>query len=442
MLKPNKHGIGCISNMWELVIKKVEKLKGTVTVPGDKSISHRAVMFAALSEGKSAIFNFLQSEDCLNTKKAFLQMGVKIASRGKALIVYGKGLHGLTAPGRPIDCGNSGTTMRLISGILAGQKFASVLTGDKYLRRRPMKRVMVPLRAMGAEIKAVQDEFAPLQINVGNLQGIDYVLPIASAQVKSSVLLAGLYASGRTSVTEPVPTRDHTERMLKYLGAKIKKKGPKTTITAGCRLQGKTIKVPGDISSAGFLLVAASIVPGSRVLIRDVGINPTRNGIITILKKMGAKIKIMNKRNFGSEPVADLEVTASRLRGITITGKIIPNIIDELPILTVAAAMANGKTIIRGARELRVKETDRIRSMASQLRKMGVKIQELEDGLIIAGPAKLKGTVVNSFGDHRTAMSLAVAALMAEGTTVIKDTECINTSFPGFEKIIRKISSR
>lgn len=427
--------------MPKLVMNKIGTLRGTVTVPGDKSISHRAVMFAALSEGKSAIFNFLQSEDCLNTKKAFLQMGVKFASRGKALIVYGQGLHGLTNAGKPIHCGNSGTTMRLISGILAGQKFASILTGDKYLRRRPMKRVIVPLRAMGAEIKAKQDEFAPLQIKGNNLQGIDYVLPVASAQVKSSVLLAGLYANGRTSVTEPVPTRDHTERMLKYLGARINKKGQKTTITADSRLKGKTIKVPGDISSAGFLLVAASIVPGSKVLIRDVGINPTRNGIITILKKMGAKIKIMNKRNFGAEPVADLEVTASRLHGITIAGKIIPNIIDELPILTVAAAMANGKTIIRGARELRVKETDRIRSMSSQLKKMGVKIQELEDGMIIEGPAKLKGTSVDSFGDHRTAMSLAVAGLMAEGKTKIKDTACINTSFPGFEKLLEKITA-
>lgn len=425
-----------------LVMTRVDKLKGTVTVPGDKSISHRAVMFAALSEGKSAIINFLQSEDCLNTKKAFLQMGIEFVSRGKALIVYGKGLHGLTAPRQPIDCGNSGTTMRLISGILAGQDFSSILTGDKYLRRRPMKRVMVPLRAMGAVIKATQDEFAPLHIESGNLQGIDYVLPVASAQVKSSVLLAGLYARGRTSVTEPVATRDHTERMLKYLGAKISKKGPRTTITAGSSLQGNTIAVPGDISSAGFLMVAASIVPGSKVLLLNVGINPTRNGIITILKKMGAQIKIMNKRNFGAEPVADLEVTAHKLRGINIAGKIIPNIIDELPILTVAAAMATGKTVIRGAKELRVKETDRIRSMASQLRKMGVKIQELEDGLIIYGPAQLKGTIVDSSGDHRTAMSLAIAALMAEGKTVIKDTECINTSFPGFEKILRKITLR
>ncbi len=428
------------SKMQQLVIKKVDRLKGAVTVPGDKSISHRAVMFAALSEGKSSIFNFLKSEDCLNTKKAFLQLGIKFSTRGKALIIYGQGLHGLKAARKPIDCGNSGTTMRLISGILAGQRFTSVLTGDKYLRRRPMKRVITPLRAMGAKIEAVHDELAPLKIYGGYLQGIEYTLPVASAQVKSCILLAGLYADGKTSVVEPVPARDHTEKMIAYLGANIKKQGRKITVQGNTGLQSKKIIVPGDISSAAFLLVAASIIPGSRILIRKVGINPTRNGIITILQKMGARIKVKNKRNFGAEPVADLEVSSSNLRGITIDGPIIPNIIDEIPILSVAAAMARGKTVIRGAKELRVKETDRIRSIASQLRKMGVKIEERKDGMVIYGPAQLKGAVVESFGDHRTAMSLAVAALAAAGKTVIKDTECINTSFPGFEKLLRKIS--
>ncbi len=426
--------------MQQLVMNKVDRLKGAVTVPGDKSISHRAVMFAALSEGKSAIFNFLESEDCQNTKKAFQQLGIKFSTRGKALIVYGQGLYGLRASEKPIDCGNSGTTMRLLSGILAGQEFTSVVTGDKYLRRRPMKRVITPLRIMGAKIEAVRDELAPLKIYGGDLQGIDYNLPVASAQVKSCVLLAGLYADGKTSVVEPVPTRDHTERMLGYLGAKISKKGLTTSVQGNTRLKGNTIIVPGDISSAAFLLVAASIVPGSKVVIRKVGINPTRNGIISVLKKMGAKITIRNKRTFGAEPVADLEVRASNLHGITIAGKIIPNIIDEIPVLAVAAAMARGKTIIRGAKELRVKETDRIKSMASQLKKMGANISERKDGLVIQGPAKLKGAVVDSFGDHRTAMSLAVAALAAEGKTVIKDTACINTSFPGFTKILGKIS--
>ncbi|MDD5491885.1 MAG: 3-phosphoshikimate 1-carboxyvinyltransferase [bacterium] len=427
--------------MQQLMVKQVDRLKGAVTVPGDKSISHRAVMFAALSEGKSSIFNFLESEDCLNTKKAFLQMGIKFSTRGKALIVYGQGLRGLKAQKKPIDCGNSVTTMRLISGILAGQEFTSILTGDKYLRRRPMKRVIAPLRAMGTRIKAVNDELAPLRISGGNLHGIQYILPVASAQVKSCILLAGLYATGKTSVIEPVPTRDHTERMLAYLGAKISKKGLKTTIQGSTSLKGNKIIVPGDISSAAFLLVAACIISGSRIVIKNVGINPTRNGIIAVLKKMGAKIAIKNKRDFGAEPVADLEVCSSRLRGITIAGKIIPNIIDEIPVLAVAAALAQGKTVIRGAKELRVKETDRIKSMASQLRKMGVDIKEQEDGLVIYGPAKLKGKVVNSFGDHRTAMSLAVAALAAEGKTVIRDTACINTSFPGFEKLFRKISA-
>lgn len=426
--------------MQKLVMNKAKRLRGAVTVPGDKSISHRAVMFAALSEGKSAVFNFLESEDCQNTKKAFQQLGIKFSARGKALIVYGRGLHGLVAARNPIDCGNSGTTIRLISGILAGQGFASVLTGDKYLRRRPMKRVIAPLRAMGAKIKAINDEFAPLSITGGDLQGIKYVLPIASAQVKSSILLAGLYAAGKTSVIEPVPTRDHTERMLGYLGAKISKKGLTTSVQGNTRLKGNKIIVPGDISSAAFLLVAATISPGSRVVIKNVGVNPTRNGIITVLKKMGAKITIKNKREFGAEPVADLEVCSSKLHGITIAGKIIPNIIDEIPVLAVAAALARGKTTISGAKELRVKETDRIKSMVSQLKKMGVNIREKEDGMVVYGPAKLKGKVVNSFGDHRTAMSLAVAALAAEGKTVIKDTACINTSFPGFEKLIRKIS--
>ncbi|MDD5132157.1 MAG: 3-phosphoshikimate 1-carboxyvinyltransferase [bacterium] len=426
--------------MQELVIKKIDRLKGAVTVPGDKSISHRAVMFAAISEGKSAVFNFLESEDCQNTKKAFQQLGIKFSTRGKALIVYGHGLHGLAVSPEPIDCGNSGTTMRLISGILAGQKFTSIITGDKYLRRRPMKRVIAPLRAMSAKIKAVGDESAPLRISGGDLQGIQYILPVASAQVKSCILLAGLYAAGKTRVIEPVPTRDHTERMLAYLGAKINKKGLKTTIQGNTRLKGNKIIVPGDISSAAFLLVAASIIPGSRILIKNVGVNPTRNGIVTILKKMGAKITIKNKRNFGAEPVADLEVRSAALHGITIAGRIIPNIIDEIPVLAVAAALARGKTIIRGAKELRVKETDRIKSMVSQLKKMGVNIKEQEDGLVIYGPAVLKGAVVNSFGDHRTAMSLAVAALAAQGKTEIKDTECINTSFPGFEKLLRKIS--
>ena len=426
--------------MQQLVIKKVGKLRGTVEIPGDKSISHRAIMFAALCTGQSKIHNFLSSEDCLNTKKAFLRMGIKFVSRGKALIVYGQGLQGLRAPAGPLDCGNSGTTMRLLSGILAGQDFTSVLTGDKYLRKRPMKRVIAPLRSMGAVILAAKDEFAPLHIRGGNLRGIDYQLPVASAQVKSCVLLAGLYASGKTSVTEPLPTRDHTERMLKFLGARITKQGLKTTVAGDALLKGNIISVPGDISSAGFLLVAGCIVPGARIVLKNVGINPTRYGIIGVLREMGADIKIRNKRNFGAEPVADLEVAAAALRGITIDQKLIPNIIDEIPILAVAAACAQGRTVIRGAAELRVKETDRIKSMVTQLTKMGARIEEKEDGMIIEGTASLKGATVNSFGDHRTAMSLAVAAMVAAGHTVIKDTECINTSFPGFEKILRKLA--
>jgi 3-phosphoshikimate 1-carboxyvinyltransferase len=428
--------------MQQLVIKKIEKLRGTVEIPGDKSISHRAIMFASISTGRSTIHNYLSSEDCLNTKKAFLRMGIRFVSRGKALIVYGRGLHGLRAPAGPLDCGNSGTTMRLLSGILAGQEFTTVLTGDKYLRKRPMSRIIAPLRAMGAVVLADKDEFAPLHIRGGHLAGIDYKLPLASAQVKSCVLLAGLYASGKTSVTEPLPTRDHTERMLKYLGTRITKQGLKTTITGGAGLKGKTISVPGDISSAAFWLVAGCIVPGARVVLKNVGINPTRNGIIAVLREMGADIKIKDKREYGAEPVADLEVNAGPLRGIAIDKKIIPNIIDEIPVLAVAAACAQGRTVISGAAELRVKETDRIRSVVTQLAKMGARIEEKEDGMIIQGPARLRGAVVSSFGDHRTAMSLAVAALVADGRTVIRDTECINTSFPGFEKILRKLAGQ
>ncbi len=426
--------------MQQLRIKRAQALKGRITVPGDKSISHRAIMFGAIASGRSVIHNLLAGEDCLNTKKAFQRLGIKFARRGKALIVYGRGLRGLRPAKAPIDCGNSGTTMRLLSGILAGQEFRSVLTGDQYLRRRPMKRIIAPLTLMGAKIKAVKGEFAPLIIDGGDLQGISYRSPLASAQVKSCVLLAGLYSQGRTSVREPQPSRDHTERMLKYLGARLQTGKLSATVTGGSRLKGKKITVPGDISSAAFFIVAACLVPGSNLTITGVGINPTRNGLIQVLKKMGASIQIKNKRFFGNEPVADLNIKYSRLRGINVRGRIIPNIIDEIPVLTVAAALASGRTVISEARELRVKETDRIRSMASQLGKMGAVIKEKEDGLIIEGIKELKGAKVNSFGDHRTAMSLAIAGMLADGSTTINDTSCINTSFPGFLSLLNKLT--
>lgn len=425
--------------MQKITVQKIKALKGAMIVPGDKSISHRAIMLASIAKGKSVVVNFLESEDCLNTKKAFQRMGIKFSRRGKALIVHGQGLYGLTPPKKPLDCGNSGTTIRLISGILAGQKFTTTLTGDKYLRKRPMSRIVVPLTQMGAKIKTVKSEFAPLSITGGNLKAVTYTLPVASAQVKSCLLLAGLYAQGQTTVIEPVPTRDHTERMLKYLGAIVQKNKLKITVQGGPKLRGKKIIVPGDISSASFFIVAACIIPGSKIIIRNVGVNPTRMGIVDILKQMGARITMTNLRCYGEEPVADLAITSSVLKGVKIRGQIIANIIDEIPILTVAAMAAQGQTVIEGAKELRVKETDRIKSMASQLSKMGVKIQELADGLVITGLAPLHGATVNSFGDHRTAMSLAIAGLIAEGRTEILDTDCIKTSFPNFMTLLRQL---
>lgn len=425
--------------MEKQTIRKPNKFAGTITVPGDKSISHRAVMLASIAEGKSIITNFLESEDCLHTKQAFQDMGIRFVHHGKALHVYGNGLYGLTPPKKTIDCGNSGTTIRLVSGILAGQKFTSVLTGDKYLHKRPMKRIIEPLTMMGARILAQNGEYAPLRIRGTELHGIEYRSPIASAQVKSCVLLAGLYAQGKTVVEEPCQSRDHTERMLKALGARLVIDGRKITIYGGSHLKGGKIHVPGDISSAAFFLVAGSIVPGAEVIIKNVGVNPTRNGIISVLKKMGAHIEFLDKRIFGHEPVADLKVVEHSLKSVELKGSIIPNIIDEIPIITVAATQAKGTTVIKNAGELRVKETDRIHSMATELSKMGAHIEEQPDGLVIHGPTTLTGERVLSHGDHRTAMSIIVAGLVAEGETVVGDTACIRTSFPQFFHILKMI---
>lgn len=396
-------------------------------------------MLASLAEGKSIITNFLESEDCLHTKQAFQDMGIRFVRRGKALQVHGKGLCGLTPPKKSIDCGNSGTTIRLISGILSGQKFTSVLTGDRYLRKRPMKRVIEPLTRMGACILAKNGEYAPLRIQGAELHGIEYRSPIASAQVKSCVLLAGLYAHGKTIIEEPCQSRDHTERMLKAFGAKLVARGRKTSIYEGSRLRAGRIQVPGDISSAAFFLVAGSIVPGAEIIIKNVGINPTRNGIISVLRKMGARIEFLAKRMFGREPVADLKVVYHPLKSVELKGGIIPNIIDEIPIITVAATQARGITIIKDAGELRVKETDRIHSMAVELTKMGAQIEECSDGLVIHGPTPLRGAAVCSYGDHRTAMSLIIAGLVAAGETKVMDTACIRTSFPQFFRRLKTI---
>ena len=429
--------------MKNITVKKTKGLKGEISVPGDKSISHRALMFASIADGDTRIKGLLKGEDNMATLKAFRQMGIAIDEVGEDVVVHGKGLHGLKEPEDFIDAGNSGTTIRLITGLLSGQKFFSTLTGDQYLRKRPMKRVIEPLSQMGAKIFGREGgNKAPLAIAGSKLKGITYNSPIASAQVKSAILLAGLYADGVTTVTEPTVSRDHTERMLTYFGAKIKREGTKVSIEAGQKLTGREIIVPGDISSAAFFMVAALITDASELTIKNVGINPTRTGIIDILKEMGGDLKILNEREVSGEPVGDIIVKSSKLRGIKIKGDVVPRAIDELPVVAVAAAFADGTTTIRDARELRVKETDRIGTMAAELRKIGIEVEEREDGMIIKGGRPIGTRDAKSHGDHRIAMSMAVAGLAADGEMLVTDTECIDTSFPGFEELIKKVSSK
>jgi len=425
--------------MQKITITGCKSLRGVLQPPPDKSISHRAVILGALSDGKVSVKNFLESEDCLRTLKAFKTLGIKIEEKNPGeLLIHGKGPAGLRKPARPLYLGNSGTTMRLLSGVAAGQNFEVRLTGDASLSKRPMGRVLKPLRLMGAKVKAAKkNNFAPLIIRGGNLKGVRYKLPVASAQVKSALLLAGLFARGKTRLIEPDKSRDHTERMLKYLGVKIDVDGLKLSITGGQRVRAKDIYIPADISSAAFFLVGAATVASSRLTLKSVGLNPTRTGIIKVLKKMGARIEIKNRTTRNLEPEGDLKIGYSGLRSIHIKGDIIPRLIDELPVLMVAATLAKGKTIIEGAGELRVKETDRIKSMVINLSKMGARIEESKDGVIIEGVAKLHGATVKSYGDHRTAMAMIIAGLSARGKTVVEDTECINTSFPDFLKILK-----
>ncbi|HBT20514.1 MAG TPA: 3-phosphoshikimate 1-carboxyvinyltransferase [Peptococcaceae bacterium] len=423
----------------EIKICRANSLKGEVEVPGDKSISHRAVMLGALAEGITEIKGFLSGEDCLSTVKCFRQLGVKIEELGKNhLKVYGVGLNGFTEPEDVLDAGNSGTTMRLLLGILSGQKFYSVITGDASLRKRPMDRVIKPLKMMGAQIRARnKDSLAPVSIlghDAAVLKPIEYETPVASAQVKSALLLAGLFCEGTTVISEKVKTRDHTERMLKAFGAdiEIKDEGRRILLKGPSHLRGREVKVPGDISSASFFIVAGCLVPGSEIIISNVGVNSTRTGILDILSSMGADIKLFNKRILCGEPVADIAVKHSSLKAVEIGGEIIPRVIDEIPVLAVAACRAYGTTVIRDAAELRYKETDRIGIIAAELRKMGARIKEMDDGFIIEGPVSLKGASLNSHGDHRIAMALAVAGLTAEGETIIKDAQCAAISFPNF----------
>ena len=413
-------------------IKKQTNLKGTLTVPGDKSISHRAVMFGSLARGITRISHFLEGADCLSTISCFRKMGIEIDRNKDEILVHGRGLHGLTAPTEILDVGNSGTTTRLISGILAGQTFTSELDGDDSIRTRPMKRIMTPLTSMGADITSRLDNgCAPLIIHGRPLHAAHYDSPVASAQVKSCVLLAGMYADGITSVTEPFLSRNHTEIMLNYFGAEITSEGTTASIRPEPVLEGRDIQVPGDISSAAYFIAAGLLTPGSEILLKNVGINPTRAGIIKVCMDMGADITLLNESTEG-EPTADLLIRTSSLKGTTIEGSIIPTLIDEIPMIAVMAAFAEGTTIIRDAQELKVKESDRIAVMVDNLRRMGADIEGTDDGMIIHGGRPLHGAVIDSHLDHRIAMSFAVAGTICDGTVDILNGECVNISYPEF----------
>jgi 3-phosphoshikimate 1-carboxyvinyltransferase len=416
------------------------RLSGMVRVPGDKSVSHRAVMFASLADGVSEVHGFLTGEDCLCTMKAFQAMGVQIEMLGEThLRVHGVGLHGLREPTRVLDLGNSGTSMRLMAGLLSGQSFPVTLTGDESLSKRPMRRIVDPLRQMGAVIEATEQGTAPLKIHPsGGLTGIRYESPVSSAQIKSGVLLAGLYASGTTEVNEPEPSRDHTERMLRSFGIQIEASPGRAALRGGQHLRATEIEVPADISSAAFFMVGAAIVPGSELTLTAVGINPTRTGVIDILRRMGVQIELQNQRHFGAEPVADLHVVAPpKLRGIEIGAELVALAIDEMPAVFIAAACADGETLVTGAAELRVKESDRIAAMCDGLRALGNSAEARPDGALIRG-SSLHGGIVHSRGDHRIAMSFAMAGLRASAPVTILDCANVSTSFPGFAQLARR----
>ena len=409
-------------------------LRGTVSVPGDKSITHRALILGALAQGQTRITGYSEGEDCLNTLRAVRELGAVVQEIPEGLEVTGKGLWGLHEPSNVLDCGNSGTGLRLLAGVLAGQNFFSVLTGDVSLRSRPMGRVVTPLRQMGAIISGRRGgELAPLAIQGAGLQAIRYDSPVASAQIKSCVLLAGLFAEGTTIVKEPRKSRDHTERLFTYLGIPLQVEDCTVSLQGRPSFDGKPIAVPGDISAAAFFMVAASIVPDSDILITGIGLNPERTGILDILLEMGADMTLLNRREVSGEPVGDIRVRAAPLRGMTIGPERIPKTIDELPILCVAAALADGETHITGAQELRVKETDRIRAMATELARLQVEVKEQPDGLIINGRSSPRGASCQSYGDHRVVMSLAICGLAANSPVTIDDVGCVETSFPGFQ---------
>ena len=413
-------------------IKKLTNLHGEITVPGDKSISHRAVMFGSLAKGTTRITHFLEGADCLSTISCFRKMGIDIENNNGEILVHGKGLRGLSSPTDILDVANSGTTPRLISGILAGQNFVSELTGDDSIQSRPMKRIMTPLLSMGADITSIKgNNCVPLRIAGHPLKAIHYDSPVASAQVKSCVLLAGMYSDGVTSVTEPVLSRNHTEIMLNYFGAQVTSEGTTASIVPEPSLHAREITVPGDISSAAYFIAAGLLVPGSEILLKNVGINPTRDGLLRVCKDMGADITMLNV-NMDGEPTADLLVRTSSLHGTTVGGEIIPTLIDEIPMIAVMAAFAEGTTIIKDAKELKVKESDRILVMAENLSRMGADITPTEDGMIIHGGKPLHGAVIDSYLDHRVAMSFAIAGLLCDGPLSIKGGDCVKISYPEF----------
>jgi 3-phosphoshikimate 1-carboxyvinyltransferase len=421
----------------EKLIKPVKRIFGEIVVPGDKSISHRALMVGSIAQGVTKVTGLAESDDCRHTRNAFKAMGINISTEGNVTTIEGKGLRGLTRPSGAINAGNSGTTMRILPGILAGQDFEVTLTGEEGIKRRPMRRVVEPLSRMGVDIKARSGEFPPLNITGGIVRPVVYKMPVASAQVKSAILFAGLYANGTTKVIEKIKSRDHTERMLRYFGADISSNSTTASVKGIRELSARSLEIPADISSATFFIVAATILDGSKIKLNNVSINPSRAGILNILKRMGARVKMVNKKN-GFEPSADLVVEYSRTRGVTINERDVPSIIDELPAIFLLAALSRGRTVIKGAEELRVKETDRINSMALNLRSMGAIFDIKGDEIVIEGVNKLKASRLNSFQDHRTCMTMAVAALAAEGESVIEGAESVSKSFPTFfDDIIR-----
>ncbi|PLR75656.1 3-phosphoshikimate 1-carboxyvinyltransferase [Bacillus sp. V3-13] len=420
---------------------KSKGLRGSITVPGDKSISHRSVMFGAIAHGTTTVQHFLPGEDCLSTISCFRKLGVTIEQEGDRLQIIGKGLDGLREPSEVLDVGNSGTTIRLLLGILAGRPFHTTLVGDSSIAKRPMTRVTKPLAAMGASIDGRNEgEFTPLSIRGGRLTGIQYKSPVASAQVKSSILFAGLQAEGETSVIEPSKTRDHTERMLKQFGGNVEIDGLTVKVTGGQRLKAANIVVPGDISSAAFFLVAAAITPNSELVLHNVGINPTRTGILDVLANMGADITILPKEEENAEPVGDIIIKTSDLKGIEIGGDLIPRLIDEIPVIALLATQANGTTVIKDAHELKVKETNRIDTVVNELAKLGARIEATEDGMIIAGGSSLTGGKVNSHGDHRIGMMLAIASLICSGEVNLAGSEAIAVSYPAFFEDLARVN--